>query len=253
VLSAAACGDDPETVSPWHGWTTLRLKARSAPLMRGSVELRVSQTPEGTRLETSTRASFLGATIARSETSTLLDSTTGRPKEYKSYTKKRGREYTFGESGYKVEKLRPIRSSEGDSWEVTATREFPYPEGETRLLDYYGMLLQLGEIGLDAPGDEIVLHVATSKGPQAYRLRVDETRTGERVFKDIATGTKMTLPAVEFRLSVVPADPDAEEGFLKMEGEVEIWVEAETGTLLEITGKVPKVPGKVKLVLAEMG
>jgi len=38
-----------------------------------------------------------------------------------------------------------------------------------------------------------------------------------------------------------------------MEGEVEIWVEAETGTLLEIVGKVPKVPGKVKLVLDELG
>ena len=62
-----------------------------------------------------------------------------------------------------------------------------------------------------------------------------------------------TLLAREFRLAVVPADPGSEEGFLKMEGEVEIWVEAETGTLLEIVGKVPRVPGKVRLVLAELG
>jgi hypothetical protein len=38
-----------------------------------------------------------------------------------------------------------------------------------------------------------------------------------------------------------------------MKGETQIWVEAETKTLLEIVGKVPNVPGKVKLVLSAMG
>ena len=38
-----------------------------------------------------------------------------------------------------------------------------------------------------------------------------------------------------------------------MEGETEIWVEAESKTPLEIVGKIRKVPGKVRLVLREMG
>jgi hypothetical protein len=256
VRFAVACVDAQEAVSPWESWDTLRLKARSAPLMRGSVELRVSEGAEGRRLETSTRASFLGATIARSQTTTLLDATTGRPKESHSYTKKKGRRYVFGPSGYTVEKLRPTRSDDGDeAWEVTTTREFTYSEDDatTPLFDYYGMLLHLGDLGLDTPGDEVTLRVATSKGPQAYRLSVSDMRTGERVFTDLTTGEKTTLPTREFRLAVVPADPESEEGFLKMEGEIEIWVEAETGTLLEIVGKVPKIPGKVKLVLAELG
>jgi hypothetical protein len=257
LLAGAACVDAPEARSPWHSWTTLRLKARSVPLLRGRVELRLSEDVGGRRLETSTTASFIGARIARSETTTLLDSVTGRTKEYRSYSSKKGRRYMFGEQGYTVEKLRRAKRSD-DDWEVTSTKEFPYPgsddSGQThRLYDYYGMLLDLGAAALDAPGDEIMLYVATSKGPQAYRIRVDESRLGERTFQDLATGKKTKLPSREFRLTVAPADPKAEEGFLNMEGDLEIWVEAETKTLLEIVGKVPKVPGKVKLVLSAMG
>jgi hypothetical protein len=115
------------------------------------------------------------------------------------------------------------------------------------------MLIQLRRQQLQALGDEVTLHVATSDGPEAYRIAVSENRTSERTFLDLKTQEKTTLPVREFRLTVSPTDPQAEGGFLNMEGEVEIWVEAETKTLLEIVGKVPKVPGKVKLVLSAMG
>jgi hypothetical protein len=257
LFAVAACVDAPEARSPWHGWTTLRMKAKSVPLLRGRVELRLSEDAGGRRLETSTSASFIGATIARSETTTLLDSVSGRTKEYRSQSSRKGRRYTFGEQGYVVEKLRRAKQGD-DDWEVTSTQEFSYPRSDDsgsqrRLYDYYGMLLDLGAAALDAPGDETTLHVATSKGPQAYRIRVEESRLGERAFKDLKTGQMTKLPAREFRLTVAPADPKAAEGFLNMQGDLEIWVEAETKTLLEIVGKVPKVPGKVKLVLSAMG
>jgi hypothetical protein len=38
-----------------------------------------------------------------------------------------------------------------------------------------------------------------------------------------------------------------------MEGETEIWVERRSKTLLQINGRVPNVPGEVRLVLSEMG
>jgi hypothetical protein len=258
ALAGAACVDAPEASSPWQRWTTLQLKAKSVPLLRGRVELRLSEEAGGRRLETSTSARFFGATIARSETSTIIDPVTGRTREYRSYSRKKGRRYLFGEHGYTVQKLRRAQGREDDaSWQVTSTKEFPYPradhgDGESRLFDYYGMLLSLDEQALDRPGDEVTLHVATSGGPRAYRIRVVESRSGERVFRDLATGEKTTLAAREFRLTVAPGDPESEEGFLKMEGDVEIWVEAESKTLLEIVGKVPNVPGKVKLVLAAM-
>jgi len=249
ALAGAACVDAPAGQSPWKGWTTLRLKVKSAPLMRGSVELRVSRGPDERRLETTTRASFLGATIATSRTKTILDAKTGRPKEYTSYSKKKGRHFVFGDSGYTVEKLRPAETDEGDPWQVVATREFPNPDGDAPFLDYYGMLLQLGELALHAPGDEVTLNIATNTGAEAYRVRVAEARDGQREIRRASTGERRTLPTRELRLEITPADPAAEEGFLNMEGEVEIWVEAATGTLLEIVGKIPRIPGKVKLVL----
>ena len=115
------------------------------------------------------------------------------------------------------------------------------------------MLIHLRDVPLDAPGDEVTLHVATSRGPEAYRIQVSEARNSERSFLDLGRQEKVTLPVREFRLTVSPTDPAAQEGFLKMEGAVEIWVEAESKTLLEIRGKVPRVPGKVKLALKALG
>ncbi len=259
ALAGSACGgaaDEP--ASPWNGWTTLRLKARAAPLLRGQVELRLRRGPEGLRLETSTSARFIGATIAQSETVTLLDAGTGHTREYRSYSRKKGRRYTFGEAGYSVEKLRPAEQGEIDGWTVTSREEFPYPascaiDGQPRPFDYYGMLLRLRELKLEASGDEVVLFVATSAGPQEYRIRVMESRVAQREFTNLGSGKKQTWPSREVRLRVAPTDPQAEAGFLDMQGDVEIWVEAQSKTLLEIIGKIPKVPGKVKLELSALG
>ncbi len=258
VAAGAGCVD-LEQQNRWASWSTLRLRVKSAPLIRGQIELRLSHGPAGRRLETSTTARFLGAKIAESETTTVLDPTTGYTLEYRSYSKKKGRRYLFDDKGYAVEKLLPDAKNEsGDGWKLKYRAEYSYPDkpdgsGVQRLFDYYGMLIHLRNVELDAPGDEITLQVATSGGPQAYRILVSEARSSERTFTDLALQEKVTLPVEEFRLTVSPASPGAEEGFLKMEGEVEIWVEAETKTLLEIHGKVPKIPGKVKLVLSAMG
>jgi len=256
-LVGLACVDTPEARGPWHGWSTLQLKAKSVPLLRGKVELRVSEDGHGKWLETTTSARFFGATIARSETITLLDPVTGRTREYRSYSRKKGRHYVFGKTGYTVDKLRRSKN-EDEPWVVKTSKAFDYPGTEegraaSRLFDYYGMLLNLDDLGLDAPGDEVEVQIATSDGPEAYRIRVNEIRDGARAFTDLRTGKKTELPARELRLTVSPTDPESEEGFLNMEGETEIWVEAGSKTLLEIVGKVPNVPGKVRLVLSAMG
>jgi hypothetical protein len=227
-------------------------------LLHGSVELRRTDEAGTLRLRTSTAARFLGATIARSESTTLIDPATGRTREHRSYSSRRGRHYRFGESGYTVDRLRPVGSGEDVSWEVASSETFAYPsaggaDGSAPLFDYGGMLLGLGQQALDAPGDEVTVHVATSRGPRAYRIRMNESRSGRRTFVDLATGETRTLPARESRLTILPADPESEEGLFRMKGDVEIWVEAETKTPLEIAGEVPNVPGTVRLVLAAMG
>ena len=116
------------------------------------------------------------------------------------------------------------------------------------------MLLQLRRAALHEPGDEVLLYVATSNGPEPFLVRVGESVTDARSFTDLRDGEERTLDVRMLRLRVTPADPEnSDEGFLKMEGETELWVEAESKAVLLISGKAPKIPGRIKLVLKEIG
>ncbi len=96
--------------------------------------------------------------------------------------------------------------------------------------------------------------MATSSGPKPFRVQVGESASGPRTFTDLRTGEKRTLNVRMLRLRVIPADPEeTDEGFLKMEGETELWVEAESKAVLVLAGNAPKIPGRIKLVLQEIG
>jgi hypothetical protein len=180
-----------------------------------------------------------------------------------SYSRKRARRYRFGEQGYSVEKLAPRKHTseipEEGEWEVLSRTEFPYPvaqDGATRVavFDYFGMLLQLRNVELDGPGDEVTMYLATTDGPRAYRIRVTERRSAKRAYTDLASGKKMTVPTTESRLRITSQDPErAQEGFLALEGDTELWVESASRTLLELSGKVPRIPGRIRLLLSGLG
>jgi hypothetical protein len=250
-----ACVTASEPRSPWESWDTLRLNAKSVPLFSGNVQMQVSVEQGKTRFETQSTARFFGARIAQNTTLSIMDGKTGRPERYESVSKKRARRYV-----YSVEKLMPPEGPKKpvDEWEVRSRKEFAYPEnddGDTvEVYDYNGMFFHLRDMKLEKEGDEAVIHIATSSGPTAYRILVAEVRAGECKFTDPKEGAAKTLPVKEMRLRIIPVDPErAKEGFMKMEGETELWVEAVTKTPLQLSGKVPKVPGRVRLVLAEMG
>ena len=249
-----------DAAGPWSSWKRLRFEARQMLIFAGHVQMDRRDRTGKEVLETETRATLFGAELAHSRTMTRLDPSTGEPVEFYELSGKRGRRYTFGPDGYSVEKLRPKNSPDApvEKWESYSRSQFPYPAsdapGTPRVFDYYGMLLYLKRAKLRQPGDEIVLYVATSHGPEPYRIRVSEARRSERTFEDLSTGETKTVPVRELRLRVSPAKPGQDdEGFMKMEGETEIWVEADTRTLLEIDGKIRKVPGRVEIQLAAIG
>ena len=260
LLVLTACSGAPPSRSPWQDWTTLRLVADASPLLHGEFEMRRTIRGGVQALETRATASVLGQQLEDSRTVTLFDDE-GQTRRYARQSRRSGRRFVFGERGYTVEKLQPPEDPELplDQWDVTSSREFGYPaaaQGASppQLFDYFGMLLELRQAGLREPGDETTLHVATADGPRAFRIAVSESREGLRTFTDLATGDEQTVQLREFRLRIIPADPEqAGEGFLRMEGETEIWVEAESKTPLEINGKVPRVPGRVQLRLVAMG
>jgi hypothetical protein len=256
LLAGPACGVPEAGPPPWSDWSRLEMKARSG-LFRGQVEFRWTAAPEGARLEVTSVARLLGATVARYTAATRFDAA-GRVREYRSTTRKHGRRFAFGERAYTVEKLRPHGDSTAplEAWDVVSRAEFDYPQAGTGLpvpvLDYYGMLLRLHEQRLSAPGDEVTVLVATQRGPRSYRMRVTEARTGQREFTRWPSGSRTSSRVRELRLTIAPEDPATRESFLNMEGETELWVEAESKTLLEIGGQMPHA-GRVRLTLSAIG
>jgi hypothetical protein len=259
-VTAFAWGASTDTPDFWDHWSALRFRAR-ASLLSGSLELRTLPDGEGAiRLETTASASLLGARLASSRTTTWLDQRTGFPRRHESVSDKRARRFVFGESSYTVERLTTKkRASEPiDTWDVTERHEYPYPAdqngGVARVFDYYGMLLHLQHLDLSDVGDEAIVPVATSRGPVTYRVSVVDATGEEMTLHDRRDDTKHDLAVRQLRLRIAPTDPTkADEGFLRMEGETEMWVEARTKTLLRVSGKVPRVPGRVKIVLSEVG
>jgi hypothetical protein len=249
-----------EPAATWQDWELLRFRASSIPFFSGRLEMRLSSESERLRFETWSVARFFGARIASTRTVTLIDPATGRTESYSSLSHKRGRRYTFGERSYVMERLLPPedRDSATSPWIVHSRQEYDYPRdadgNSIEVHDYYGMLLLLKRCDLEEVGDEVLLHVATSTGPQPYRIQVSAVRTSKRELKDLRSEKRRSLLVRELRLRIIPADPEhADEGFLEMEGETELWVEAESKTLLLLSGKAPKIPGRMRLELAEIG
>lgn len=246
--------------SPWHRWKSIRLKVKSMPLVSGRVWMHLKPDGRQVRLETETTARFFGARVATTRTRTVMDPETSLPRSYVSWNSKRARRFTFDKKGYLFERLRPESKKSKtpfDEWPVKTSERFDYPldaEGKPLpVYDHYGMLVKLRDTELAAVGDELVVHVATSKGPTPYRIRVAELRAGEVRYSTLPDKKKRSTVVRQMRLEIVPADPErAEEGFLNMKGETELWVEGRSKTVLRIGGRAPKI-GKIALVLAEMG
>jgi len=118
--------------------------------------------------------------------------------------------------------------------------------------DYISMIVRLHDLPLRKIGDEATVRVLTGKGAAPMRVRVSQERDVRRDLADLATGKKISATFHELRLRVTPLAGSSSDtkGFMNMEGETELWVDAATRTVMEISGEVPKVPGRVDIVLA---
>jgi len=259
VLAAGATESPGTQESSWEEWRSLVYKTRAALFIKGRVDMSFVQQSGGLSFQTDTRAKFLGATLARERTNAVLDPETGLTREYSSLTPKRGRHYIFNEDSYTLNKLKPTQGFEAplEQWEVTSSAIHPYPVrddlGSNQVHVSYNMLSHLRTAGLDKPGDETTIYVATSSGPERYRVKVGESRMTRRPVIDLDTGDRRYTNVREFRLDVSPVNEEKAKEFLGLKGKIEIWVEAETKTLLRISGNIPRVPGRVVVDLIGIG
>ena len=107
-----------------------------------------------------------------------------------------------------MEKLLPPkeRNAPISDWTIHSREEFDHPQDadgrQINVFDYYGMLLYLRRAELHEVEDEVVLYVATSKGPQPYRILVSEVRSATRTLTDLRSGRKRAHPVRELRLRI---------------------------------------------------
>lgn len=242
----------------WPLWKEMRLKANTKLVISGHVDLMATPKGDTTHLETRIRGKLFGITIARTWTRSVVDSRTSLPSDYMAFSTKRGRHYIFGEDGYKVRFLDPPPGGEVpvEDWTVTDVERHAYPRtpdgsGFEPVYDYYGVVLKLRSMDLDEIGDEETVYIATSDGPVPYALRVVESRDVVRKFRELPTKEKRSIAVTELMLKIIPLDPEEEQGFLGMEGETQVWIEKRTKTLVQISGRAPRV-GWIDIMLTQL-
>jgi hypothetical protein len=138
-------------------------------------------------------------------------------------------------------------------WTRTGKTRWERPEeGEHRppIYDFYALVGALDRFPVGTVGDHLDLWLATSSGPLPIRVKVIDRRRRSREIVDLARGRtrRVTLEELRIRLKPLSDDPDKVKGFLAMQGEIELWIEARSHMLLEIRGRVPHL-GEVVVLL----
>jgi hypothetical protein len=229
-------------------------------LLKGSVVLRRREgryrPPDGgaarraSLLESNTRASALFVIDLELGSVSELDALTGSTREYLEVTPRKKAKLLRVEPGQlRLERYRPPRGSKDaplEEWEPYGKKTWPRPEddaGHPPLYDYYALIAHLADLPLSEPGDRASVWMASSTGPVELEIRVQEERRRERVLVDLARDRERRVRLRELLIGLRPLRGEGEKvrGFLQMEGETELWVEAESGTLLEVRGRVPRV------------
>ena len=255
-----------------NGWKRIVLADRKALVMHGQVTLsfsrilfepgeKMAEIPPVAALvlETETRMSLFGVNKVSTSTWSTMEEATGKSLVFREIKKgKSTKEYWFREDSFQKIRTRP---PEGDRnapqvrWETFQDERIPYilPDGTalppgTMVHDSYALLYLLTEADLSGPGGSVEF-VVISKGKLVrVVLRAGGIRENRRKIRDLSTGENRWLQLRERELLLAPGEGESPEvSFLSMKGEVKIWVEEETHTLLEVSGKIPGVPGRTVL------
>ena len=253
--------------SPLEGWTRLRYTTAKLIVFSGELTMNRSVSGEKTIVRTDSRANLFGAPFVNTWSVSSMDRKSGRPLEFFDVRpKKKADRYTFGAGGILHETLKPRKNSPNEpmeQWRISKKQTLPVVTGAQKtsgtsadasswVHDYISMIVRLHDLPLRKVGDEATVRVLTSKGAVPMEIRVSQERDVRRQIADLATGKKATINFHELRLRVKPLAGTASEtkGFLNMEGETELWVDAATRTVTEISGEIPKVPGRVDIEIA---
>lgn len=283
VAIALAVGFAPSPAAgaaapPLDGWTRVRYTTSKLLVFSGELTMDRSSSADRTSVRTQTRAKLFGSPFVDTWSVSTMDRRTGRPLDFLDVRpRKKAERFTFGDAGILHETMKPRKESPDDPLErwrtskketlpvdaqassaarTTAASTAPPPPAASGdpsrwVHDYIAMIVRLHDLTLRKTGDEATVRVLTSKGAAPMRIRVAAERDVRRDLTNLSTDKRTSATFHELRLRVTPLAGSSSDtkGFMNMEGETELWVDAATRTLMEISGEVPKVPGRVDIVI----
>ncbi len=248
------------------GWSALTLESDPpGPLLSATVRLELSGAVHEASgrpaivLRTSSDVRLMGAVGLRERTASCLDLETGRPFELlRVRPGESARRVQFLEGRVRVTNWEPAPGGQDGgeaAWSETGTSERPlrFPDGgapaaSERITDAYALVYLLRKMDLASGGAAsdafAVLH---RRRLARVRLEAGERRSRSIDLLDESGGAQVTLAVRERLMTVRPADPDASDSLLGMQGPATIWVEEAGGAPLEIAGRLPAA-GPVRLV-----
>jgi len=242
-----------------RGWSRLTLGAQQALVLSATSTLDITNGshPETGNpaivLRTHSSASLLGAKGFEEETISYIDPRSHHPLEFVQIRPgSTARRFRFmGESVRQSNWSPPEGSPDApfESWRRTevSERKLLYPDGTPLAAgewptDFYSLIYLLRD--LDLASDEASSREFTALY-RRHLVRIvvtpGERRRNERTVRNDTTGKEETLRLDERAVSVRPVGEGADSfrGFLGMQGETRIWVDENSGAIVEIDGKAP--------------
>ncbi|HKY33824.1 MAG TPA: hypothetical protein VJV23_14935 [Candidatus Polarisedimenticolia bacterium] len=268
VLAAALAAGAAPPEAHLKGWTRLTLASEPALLYSGSTTLEVREgTHPGTGrkaaiLATRSAATLLGGIGLEEETTSWIDRSTGRPIELLQIRPAQSRRrllYLDGavrQTTWEPPEGNP--AAPADAWpEVeTAERKLLLPDGQAPpatewMGDAYALIHALRGMDL-RPADAVPREFNVLHRRRLVRMRVEPgpARVQERTVRDEGSGAPVTLRLTERRLLLKGSGEEggSVRGLLGMQGDLEMWVDVDSGALVEIRGAVPGLgPAAVSL------
>jgi hypothetical protein len=243
---------------PFHSWTELRLVAEGGFRSRGEVTLTRGpghyrspdrgKAREAYLVRTRAEANALFFLDAEIESTSEVDAADGSTLEMvETNPGKKAKLLRVTESKLRMVRFEPPDGVEEASlrrWRRTERKGWDRPEvdgARPPLYDFYALVGALDRFPVGSVGDHLDFWLATSSGPLPIRVEVVDRRRRSREIRDLATGKARTVRLGELRIRLRPLtdDPDKVRGFLSMQGETELWIEARSHMLLEVRGRVP--------------
>lgn len=207
--------------------------------------------PEMLRVASSARV--FGRSVSRSWVVSLARPGGSLLEWFESSEGKRARRVRLetGEPGT-VLRVARYRPAEGASapWRVDREKLLPLKLSAESLdlppIDPYGVMGRLGEMVSRRRGR---FQLVTRKGPIEVTFEASAPREQTFRLRDEASRERVSLDLKVSRVLLRPAG-GAGKTLLDMEGATELWVDADSGALLRISGHSPKIRGAITLRLS---